>query len=336
MDEDLGSLAADFSRLRGSIAAELRRVGHDVAVASVPPPPPESAAMPPQPPVAPAEDDIPSFYQLRENLVGGVSSALGAAPPPKSVPLKSPQRPPSNTVSIARQSHPQPGMEPTEAALTADFESLHASLTSKLRNAAWEGIRAAERRAVTGSPAQRSPTRSGASAASFRAVDDDEDDEGGFSAPPPPSVVARQQGATAQAAAADIVPNQEAPTANTVMLSARKPGAPGGPTVLAALDHKSAVAACKSHAPTRSSSAPTRVPLCVPSSLAHETPDAVSSAATHKAKIAATPSVSLSPTRGDNFDSSTDVMFGHLAMRAALRSHRSHYEKSRNRLRGRE
>ena len=35
-------------------------------------------------------------------------------------------------------------------------------------------------------------------------------------------------------------------------------------------------------------------------------------------------------------DARADVMFGHLAMRAALDSHKSHYEKARHRLRPKE
>lgn len=109
---ELDDLANDFARLRESIAAELRRTGHNTAPAqppsrgapvtsqrvaatlgaakpAVPPPMPAAAPVPPMPPPTKgptlagggaADEEMPSFYSLRESLLGSVQSEGFAAP----------------------------------------------------------------------------------------------------------------------------------------------------------------------------------------------------------------------------------------------------------------
>ena len=132
-EEDLDTLTADFSRLRSSIAAELRRVAptqekpekafSSVLADNMPPLPnkPQPVVRPPPvPPSAPSgeakaifdDDEVPQFYSLRENLLGKVSSSGGAAPPPKSVPIRTPQEH-ANTVNISK---PPPDVDTTPRA----------------------------------------------------------------------------------------------------------------------------------------------------------------------------------------------------------------------------
>ena len=101
----------------------------------------------------PDDEEIDGFYSLRDQLHSRVSSSLGVPPPtsarPAGVPLMQPQNVVTgNTVRLAAKPGKMSRSEVSEDSLSADFDSLHASLTSKLRNAAWEGIRAAEQRVV--------------------------------------------------------------------------------------------------------------------------------------------------------------------------------------------
>lgn len=348
-EEDLDALTADFNALRSSIQTEMRRIAEGVfdddgpststsiKAPSLPPmssgPTPTIAKPPPLPPPTmgmPEDEEIPSFYNLRAKLHSRVSSEMGVPPPPKPAPTGVPlmQLPGSNTVSLPMK----PGKVPSasdfrEDDMRADFDSLNASLTSKLRNAAWDGIRAAEQRVVTGRSTAPPPSRTPAWMS--MPADDDDEDEIALDDHKQISAAAAALPATTVLAAA---PDEGGGGENVVRLSATRPGAVGGPTVLAAMDNYKAVAACQDNAPKFSSAASGRVPLCMPAT----------------SRILATEDVMMSmPSRPvldsevalqresyqTTTDHSSEVMFGHLAMTAALDSHKAHYNRVRSNLR---
>lgn len=354
-EEDIESLTADFARLRSSIAAELRRVGGPqedrpaTAFSSVlsekqsalpPPPPPvvQSPARnaPPMRPPAPLQDDevVPSFYSLRENLLGKVSSSQGALKPPPTCNVRTPsqaQREHANTVNLAvqppQQQHPTPGGLGAGVgdSMSDEFNALRASITAQLRNAAAEGM---------GAAANLVPP----STAVF-----DDDDEYEEARPPPPrappvavtagshqqsaSVFLQRPGAAAEHGYASApMPPQ---SGNTVLLSARKPSGVSGPGVITAMDPRSAIAAARSNAPGGRASGPFPSPYSIaPGGMPQtEIPDAppqrveISAAEVSGAPCASTHSYPSHVSR--------EVVFGHLAFKAALESHRSHYEAKR-------
>ena len=327
-EDDIDALTADFTRLRQSIAAELRRVApqedvsapatafstvladKDPPLPPAPPPMVQHTALPTgsgQPPMTPVadmygddEDVVPHFYSLRDNLLGKVPSTQGRHPPPaKSVPVSTPEEH-ANTVNIAVQP-PQfktGGLGAGVAdPLSVEFQALRASINAKLRATTMEGLGAA-----------------------------------GSSHKPTISAVAEEPG-TAQSASSGFDPRAmeryaaaaaappQPPAGNTVVISARKPGAPGGPApVMAALDARSAIAAARGNAP----SGRPRGPFPVAASAGDG------------------PSISIVAGEGGAGPATTieygggavsrEVVFGHLAMKAALESHRLHYEAARSKL----
>ena len=278
-DDTIDGLASEFSRLREEIAAELRRTAGVTQPAPPPapasrfeycsraPPPPTAAAARPRI-SAPADEEIPSFYALRESLLGRVASAPGPPLPPTSDhPLSSPFVDLSNTVTLSGSSQTASAMAPP--APTPSMGSAAASTTLLHR----------------ASPAKmREPAH----------------------------------------------PAQSAPAANTVMLQARKPGS----AVMAAMDNDAAIAACGCNAPRDGRGAvPTAAPATATVHVTRPQPEHPAAASDVR--------VSMRSNGGGGFgggastgdgDGANAVMFGHLAMRAALKSHRLHYEDARSRL----
>ena len=103
-EEDLDSLTTDFNKLRSSIATQLRQVQPidkvvekpkkafaetltaDLPAPPLPPAPPATVNSPPKPTpliaMEPDDDEVPTFYALRDSLHGKVSTSEGALPPP--------------------------------------------------------------------------------------------------------------------------------------------------------------------------------------------------------------------------------------------------------------
>ena len=310
-EEELDSLTNDFERLRESIAAELRRAAGgnggngggrppSANVVHVPPrqpPPPPVQREPVMQPAASAplsghreaDDEIPAFHTLRENLLGNVPSS-GARMPKQQVALQA-----HNTVKIATA--PSRAVDPAAAgyaALDQEFQTLRASLSAKLRGTSSQGLRAS---GVTPS-------------VPLSAV------------PPPPPPPPPVDGADAHVS-----------HPNTVFLSARKPGAHGGPAVVAAMD----AGAAAIHGAARGPPPRQKVDVTTPGAAATiaaaaAVPNDAGSAATVRlagrdATIASDrPFGFVAASNGD------EMMFGHVAMRAALESHRAHYEAARAQL----
>ena len=314
VEEDLDSLTNDFERLRESIAAELRRAGGGNSVAakrSLPATMPPLAE-PPRPPMPPqpvtqqpasmqlcgdgeADDEIPAFHTLRENLLGNVPSSLGmGARMPKQCPETAVQA--QNTVKIA--SAPSRTIAPNaagHAALEHEFQTLHASLAAKLRATSSEGLCAS---GVT--PPAAVPH------------------------PPPPPPPPRVPVDSAEARATPL---------NTVFLSARKPGAQGGPAVVAAMD----AGAAATHGAARGPPPRQKLDVTTPGAAATiaqaaALPSEVGEAATVRLAGSDATIASDKPFGFVAASTGDEMMFGHLAMRAALESHRAHYEVARARL----
>ena len=380
-EEDLDSLTTDFNKLRSSIATQLRQVQPidkvvekpkkafaetltaDLPAPPLPPAPPATVNSPPKPTpliaMEPDDDEVPTFYALRDSLHGKVSTSEGALPPPPKstyVPLRSPK--PEGTVTMQvpppQRENPTPGGLGTGTAdsLSSEFQALRASITAKLRNATTEGIGAT------------------ASKATIHALGDDDDyDEeddtpeppapqhpsvysrppinlpaAAYEAPPEPpesipiapsgTVFLQRPGAGTGAVKMEPAPAYAGePAGNTVMLSARKPGHAGGPVgVITAMDPRSAIAQAASNAPldmqtgaaiTGSVSAgmsSTHVPMEAPPNTAvlgaADREGGMGPAFDYEAALSAT----------------SHVAFGHLALKAALESHRNHYESARAKL----
>ena len=238
--EEIDSLQSDFARLRESIRTELGASGvglppsqawtkmvEQPAKVSLLPVQHERTFQPQaevrravfeQPELPPAAE--PSFYALRESLLGGRTIS------------HMDERPPANTVRLAH-SPAMGGMtfsdddKPTapacasaddDASLQSEFESLRAAITSQLRDTTSQG----------------------------------------FSAIRPPSFVPQATGRATPAWAAAEADAQPVTRAHvqtvahdTVVLNARKPGCEGGPSLLTAMDAANAAAESVTAKPPR-------------------------------------------------------------------------------------
>ena len=309
VEDDLEALTSDFSRLRESIAAELRRTAGAGASASLgvttakvqfagnPAPAPAirpdlPAMRPPMPPPPPpagtvTDEEIPAFHALREDLLGRVPSNLGMAP----------HAPLSAAGATACLSNPPPvplsrggvGASTSDPpSLSDEFQALRASITAKLRATSAEAISAA-------GPASEATT-----------------------------VFRMAPSSGAPAAAKSYAP----PESNTVLLSARKPGASGGPRVLAAMDSHAAALHGSSHGPPQRP----RVNVTTPGAAATIAATAEMSDVLPRPTTTHKGVASSGGGGGGEGEDSSDIMFGYLAMRSALESHRMHYEAARAKL----
>ena len=342
-EDDLESLQLDFSRLSSSIAAELRRlqssgpsessgplqftasaqpVGSAAAAAdlrgaaNLPTLPVGVGALPSAPaPPLPAgaiasedDDEVPNFYAVRDQLHSCINSQAGCGPP-RSVPLMQPAE--ENVIRI-----PSPARKTNAtashsfASIGKDFNPPRATLSpQQLKNAAgmgavFEGMGRNSQRTV-------------------RAVE-----SASMMADVPENHAGPRVAVHAVASHAAAGPNVSTAThsTNSIMLSARRPGAPGGPTVLAAMSPRGAVTACRGNAPTSY--------VCSGAVRAVEPPIGHSGADDFMRipRSAPTGCGACDDTAMPSQDSSGEVLFGHLAMKAALDSHRAHYEAARSRM----
>lgn len=339
-DEDL---AGEFSRLKAEIATELRRMGggdmdsvdkamklperdepyrglqgimppmpRDVVVPEPPQPPPSTVA-----PKADDDDDIGDFYAMKDSLMSRITSQGDAPAPAARVPLKQPAAAsevvqgatkPSSNAGVQGSTLPPSGSSLTASA--AHAQSNRVTLTAQ-QLAGSRRVAAVAKPRVT---AVATPAAMMAAAA--------------------PAVAAGAVTASCvNVGAADAAP---ADASNRVLLSARRPGAAGGPPVLAAMDTAAAASACTSNAPPPYSAYGLANAPRGPSTI---TPVP---AYTHSTHAGIEPSddiaspFSASTRMPDPFsagpDTSHDVLFGALALRSALDSHRAHYEAMRERI----
>ena len=339
--DDLDALHSDVSRLRASIAEELRRSGNAGAAYVAPPPsrqPVRQAppAPPPQrgpltsmplpssqpPPPQPAQrmkmdddddDEIPSFQALRASLYGYAPTSVSAAedmwshfpvPPPNTVHVRA-EAPRVSFPGCLAEGGAAAGAanECSDAALSTNFEELRASISSKLRDA---------------------------SAGMMRASGVPLGPDTAFLEP-----VAETEAEWEPAAAAGV--SGQMPTMNTVVLTARKPGGlGGGMTVVASLDR--ATAAC--HGASLGPSQRRRVNVTTAGAAAsiaaedaaEDAGDPIPTAGVCAARAAAAASTTAWREGGEGVSAQAEMTFGFLAMRSALESHRAHYETARSQL----
>ncbi len=251
------------------------------------------------------DDDLSSFAQLRENLLG-IADAKSPARPTETVRIVNSDRTPASPGALGRSParsnnvpystivsnspHAKETLERASVTLGAEFEALRSSISSKLRGTSAQGMRAADLRAF-GAP--MAPTPSAAEPAPTHK-------------PPARSLAFVGEGSAAATPAHPEPAGSVRPVSNdTVMLSARKPGAAGGPNLITAMD--AAQAAAAGDAAGAASAPPIGGGVGGESTLLRADANAAAKEA---------------PT----------LMFGHLAMEAALESHRRHYEDARSRL----
>ena len=254
------------------------------------------------------DDEIPSFHQLRANLLGKVPTSF--MPEAVDVPASMP-----NTVHMraaAPKVDPLPGRlgdrggaAASDESMSANFEALRASITSKLRGASSDAMRAS-----------------------------------GVPMGPDTATLGRQEaaGPTEMFGGGGANPSTVAATgSNTVMLTARKPGAcGGGMTVVASLDSNAAA----SHGAGLGPPQRKRVNVTTAGAAAHiaasadeRSHDATAASAAASAAFASGVNVRAVGSDGLYGESAASEMtFGYLAMRSALDSHKAHYEAARSKL----
>ena len=371
-EEDLDALQLDFSRLSASIQSELRRLqGGNTEVPSDSPfakkqgmaryqAPPFQAAtfqaatadshLPPPGSTVTLEDDgdddeVPTYYAVREQLYDRINSRSSETrPAPKAVPLMQPSD--DHVIRIEHSAKPKPTPPPS-----AEFIPPRATLSpQQLRNAANVGAGNPQRsiRAV-GQAVARPEHPEAPAVVSRRAPAPPGDRESlcaleslppscvRFSRAAHPSTLAavaarpsRCRGQPANATASvflsrgpgavpPAVSGADTAQAGSVVLNARRPGAPGGPAVLAGLSFESAASACKGNAPTSMPMRPVDISAADDLRMPHVAP-----------RECGARDDDTMPSQ----DSSGEMLFGHLAMKAALASHRAHYEAARAKVPG--
>jgi hypothetical protein len=302
--EEIDDLKADFARLKSEIASELRRMGGGDM------------------------DSVDRAMQLpaRDPPYKGLSAVM--PPMPRDVAASMPQ-------SVGRGAADDDDDD-------TDFSSLQQSLLGRIRS---DGSAAPAAGVPLMQPSQAdrenivrvsaAPRGGGgvpdmadrSSAAAILSAQQLAGSRKAAAAKPRVTAVAAHAGGSGASIA---TVSAESAARNSVILSARRPGGPGGATILAATDTPASVFSAGSNSrpqPASGLSDAMRGPAASAMAAAQmrapvEPPEAF--------PFNAPPE--LEPLREESDSPSNDIMFGSLALKAALDSHRAHYEAARSKL----